>query len=94
MLRPWTEETMAKTNGLQQPLKPSAELSAVIGPGPHTRAEATSKLWGYIRENRCQNPENRREILADAKLKPVFGASKATMFEVPKHLNRHLSDGR
>ena len=79
-------------NALQKPLTPSAELSAVIGPGPHTRAEATSKLWGYIKDNGCQNPENRREIVADAKLQAVFGgATKATMFEVPKHLNRHLT---
>ena len=83
---------MANANALQKPLTPSAELSAVIGPGPHTRAEATSKLWGYIKDNGCQNPENRREIVADTKLQAVFGgATKATMFEVPKHLNRHLT---
>jgi chromatin remodeling complex protein RSC6 len=79
---------------LQKPLTPSAELSAVIGPGPHTRAEATSRLWQYIKDNGCPNPKNKREVVADAKLKSVFGTSKATMFEVPKHLNRHLSDER
>jgi chromatin remodeling complex protein RSC6 len=64
----------------------------VIGPGPHTRAESTAKLWNYIKDHDCQNPENRREIVADTKLKAVFGgATKATMFEVPKHLNRHLT---
>ena len=78
-------------NALQKPLTPSAELSAVIGPGPHTRAEATSKLWGYIKDNGCQNPGNKREVVADTKLRPVFGADKATMFEIPKHLNRHLT---
>jgi upstream activation factor subunit UAF30 len=78
-------------NALQKPLTPSAELSAVIGPGPHTRAEATSKPWSYIKDNGRQNPENKREIVADAKLHPIFGAAKATMFEVPKHLNRHLA---
>ena len=83
---------MANANALQKPLTPSAELSAVIGPGPHTRAEATAKLWSYIKDNGCQNPKNRREIVADAKLQPVFGgATKATMFEVPKHLNHHLT---
>jgi upstream activation factor subunit UAF30 len=83
---------MANTNVLQKPLTPSAELSEVIGPGPHTRAEATAKLWSYIKDNGCQNPQNRRKIVADAKLLAVFGgATKATMFEVPKHLNRHLT---
>ena len=44
-------------NALQKPLTPSAELSAVIGAGPHTRAEATSKLWDYIKLNNWQNPK-------------------------------------
>jgi len=53
---------------------------------------STSKLWSYIKDNGCQNPQNRREVMADSKLRPVFcGADKATMFEVPKHLNRHLA---
>jgi chromatin remodeling complex protein RSC6 len=83
---------MANANALQKPLTPSAELAAVIGPGPHTRAEATSKLWSYIKENGCQNPQNRREIMADSKLQAVFGgAATATMFEVPGHINRHLA---
>jgi chromatin remodeling complex protein RSC6 len=38
-----------------------------------------------------QNPENRREILADDKLAPVFGKKKVTMFEMNKHLAQHLS---
>ena len=78
-------------NALQKPLTPSAELSAMVGPGPHTRAEATSKLWGYIKDNGCQHPKNKREIAADTKLRQVFGSARAAMFEIPKHLNRHLS---
>jgi hypothetical protein len=53
-------------NALHKPLTPSAELAAVIGPGPHTRVKATSKLWDYIKQNGRQNPEDRREIVADA----------------------------
>jgi upstream activation factor subunit UAF30 len=29
-----------------------------------------------------QNPENRREIVADDKLRKVFGKNKVTMFEM------------
>jgi chromatin remodeling complex protein RSC6 len=35
-------------------------------------------------------PENRREILADDKLRNVFGKDKVTMFEMNKHLASHL----
>jgi upstream activation factor subunit UAF30 len=79
------------TSALQKPLKPSPALAAVIGAGPVSRAEATSRLWAYIRAHGRQNPENRREILADEKLRPLFGgADRATMFELPKHLGQHL----
>jgi chromatin remodeling complex protein RSC6 len=57
-----------------------------------SRAKATAKLWRYVKDNGCQNPQNKREIVADTKLQSVFGGSaNATMFEVPKHLNRHLT---
>jgi upstream activation factor subunit UAF30 len=79
-----------RPNALQQPLRPSAELAAVVGPEPLPRGEVVSKVWEYIKANGLQNPENRREILADGKLEPIFGAKKASMFEMNKHLARHL----
>ena len=80
-----------KSNALQKPLQPSKELAAVVGPGALSRAEAVSKVWGYIRAHNLQNPENRREILADDKLSKVFGKDKVTMFEMNKHLAQHLT---
>jgi len=79
-----------RPNGLQQPLRPSAELAAVVGAEPLPRGEVVSKVWEYIKQHGLQNPEDRREILADAKLEAVFGAKKASMFEMNKHLARHL----
>ena len=80
-----------KPNALQQPLRPSEALAAVVGPGPLPRGEVVSKVWDYIKSNNLQNPENRREILADDKLGKVFGMDKVTMFEMNKHLARHLT---
>ena len=80
-----------KSNALQKPLQPSKELAAVVGPGALSRAEAVSKVWGYIRAHNLQNPQDRREILADDKLSKVFGQDKVTMFEMNKHLAQHLT---
>jgi chromatin remodeling complex protein RSC6 len=80
-----------KLDALQKPLQPSKELAAVVGSGPLPRGEVVSKIWDYIKKNNLQNPENRREILADDKLEPVFGKKKVTMFEMNKHLARHLT---
>ena len=79
------------SSALQKPLKPSAELGAVVGTEPLARGQVVSKVWDYIRKNNLQNPENKREILADAKLKKVFGKDKVTMFEMNKYLAQHLS---
>ena len=80
-----------KANALQKPLQPSEELAAVVGSGPLPRGQVVSKMWDYIRSHNLQNPENRREILADDKLQKVFGKDKVTMFEITKHLAQHLT---
>ncbi len=80
----------AKPNALQQPLQPSAELAAVVGDGTMARGEVVSKVWEYIKANKLQNPDDGREILADDKLKKVFGKPRVTMFEMNKYLAQHL----
>jgi upstream activation factor subunit UAF30 len=76
---------------LAKPLKPSEHLAAIVGKGPLPRTEVVSKVWEYIRKHNLQNPENKREILADPKLKSVFGKDKVTMFEMNKLFSAHLS---
>ena len=76
---------------LSKPLKPSQQLAAVVGNHELPRTEVVSKVWEYIRKNNLQNPENKREILADEKLKAVFGKDKVTMFEMNKLFSNHLS---
>jgi len=82
-----------KTNpALMKPLQPSNELAAIVGSYPLPRTEVVSKVWDYIKSNNLQNPENKREILADQKLQAVFGGkNKVSMFEMNKHFAQHLS---
>ncbi|NIJ18935.1 chromatin remodeling complex protein RSC6 [Sphingomonas naasensis] len=76
--------------GIAKPVTPSPELAAIVGNGPLPRSEIVSKLWEHIKKNNLQNPENKREILADDKLEKVFGGKKATMFEMNKHVSKHV----
>jgi chromatin remodeling complex protein RSC6 len=49
-------------------------------------------VWGCIKKGNLQNPQTKREILADDKLKKIFGGKdKVSMFEMNKHLSGHLS---
>lgn len=73
-------------------MKLSAELEAVVGKGPMPRSEVVKAIWVYIKKHDLQNPKNKRNIIADEKLLPVFGGKKeVTMFEMTKLVSAHLS---
>src|SRR5689334_11057659 len=76
---------------LMKPLQPSQELAAVVGSKPLPRAEVVSKVWDYIKKHKLQDPQNKREIMADDKLQAVFGKNRVTMFEMNKYLAQHLT---
>lgn len=81
-----------KQSKFMQPMRLSDELTAVVGKGPMARTEVTKKLWAYIKSKRCQDPKNKRDILADDKLVKIFGGKKkVNMFEMTKLVNAHLS---
>jgi chromatin remodeling complex protein RSC6 len=72
-------------------MQPDASLAAVIGSSPQPRTEVTKKIWNYIKKNSLQDSKNRRMINADDKLREVFGGKKqVSMFEMTKHVNKHL----
>ena len=73
-------------------LKPSAELSKVVGSQPLPRTEVTKKIWEYIKKNGLQDQANRRNINADSTLQAVFGGKRqVNMFEMTKLVAKHLS---
>lgn len=73
-------------------LTPSAALAAVVGAKALPRTEAVKQIWAYIRKNKLQDAKNKRMINADDKLKVVFGGkSQVSMFDMAKHLSKHLS---
>src|SRR4051794_30787014 len=72
----------AKANsGFMKPMQPSEHLAKIVGTEPLPRSEVTKKIWAHIKKNRLQNPKNKREILADEKLQPIFGGKKLDMFQ-------------
>ena len=78
-------------SALSKPLTLSPELEAVVGSGPMPRTEVVKQLWVYIKKHDLQNPANKRNILADEKLKAIFGGkSEVTMFEMTKLVSAHL----
>ncbi|MDO8579259.1 MAG: SWIB/MDM2 domain-containing protein [bacterium] len=84
---------MAKENSaFMKPLTVSADLAAVVGKGPMPRSEVVKAIWIYIKKNNLQDPSNKRNIVADANLKKVFGGKAVVnMFEMTKLVSKHLS---
>jgi chromatin remodeling complex protein RSC6 len=78
-------------SAFMKPMQPDEALAAVIGDSPQPRTEVTKKIWDYIRANKLQDPNDKRTIRADAKLKKVFnGKDSVSMFEMTKLVNGHL----
>ena len=81
----------APNPAFMKPMQPDAALSEVVGNKPMPRTEITSRLWDYIKKNNLQDPQERRMINADAKLKPVVGnKNRVSMFEMTRYVNQHL----
>jgi len=84
----------AANSAFMAPLQPDDKLAAVVGKDPLPRTEVTKRVWDYIRANNLQDPNDKRTIRADDKLKAVFdGKDSVTMFELTKLVNAHLKKG-
>ncbi|MFH1455056.1 MAG: SWIB/MDM2 domain-containing protein [bacterium] len=84
---------MKKANSaFMKPLTVSADLEKIVGKGPMPRSEVVKKLWVYIKGKKLQDEKKKRNIIADANLKVVFGGKAVVdMFEMTKLVSKHLS---
>jgi chromatin remodeling complex protein RSC6 len=90
---PMAKKSARKPNAaFMKPVTPDDALAAVVGAKPLPRTELTKKLWAYIKKNNLQDPKNKRQIIADDKLKAVFNGKKSvSMFEMTKLVSGHVS---
>lgn len=89
---PKTKSTEKKKRkpGSQPPYRLSEELEAVVGKPALPRPQVVSAIWEYIKANNLQNPNDKRQILCDAKLKAVMKRDKVTMFKMNQLITPHL----
>jgi chromatin remodeling complex protein RSC6 len=79
-----------------QPTKISPALAQFCGVTAETllsRTDVTRKIAEYIKTNNLQNPENRREILADATLTSLFALTsedKLNYFNLQRYVKPHF----
>jgi chromatin remodeling complex protein RSC6 len=81
----------AKNNALTKPVNLTPELEEVVGKGPLTRAQVTSKVWDHIKANSLQDSADKRMINPDAKLAKVIGTEQISMFKMTGAVSKHMS---
>ncbi|AQZ17952.1 TRI1 (YMR233W) and UAF30 (YOR295W) [Zygosaccharomyces parabailii] len=85
-----TREGSGNSGGFNRTKVMLAEpLSEFLGETESTRTQVVKSVWDYIKRNNLQNPEDKREILCDEKMKPIFG-DKVTMFSMNKTLSKFI----
>ena len=95
-----TKKTVNKNkviSGFQKPTRISKELAKFTGWNDadlHSRVEVTKFICDYIKTNNLQNPDDRRQIVPDAKLQKLLGYNpkKETeplrYYSIQFHLNK------
>ncbi|KAL4347877.1 hypothetical protein GQ457_17G011610 [Hibiscus cannabinus] len=59
--------------GIMKPRSVTPEMQAVVGVPEISRTQALKQIWAYIKEHNLQDPENKKMINCDEKLKKIFG---------------------
>ncbi|CAL0332105.1 unnamed protein product [Lupinus luteus] len=80
-----------KTRGIMKPRRVSPEMQALVGLTEVSRTHALKHIWAYIKQNNLQDPENKRVIICDEKLKKVFaGRDEVGMLEIAGLISPHF----
>jgi len=84
-------------SGFVKPTKISNELAKFLNKPTGTemaRTEVTREINNYIRENKLQDPNNGRHILADKKLKTLLklkSSDELTYFNLQRYMSPHFA---
>ena len=85
-----------KVSGFEKPTAISDELAKFVGEPIGTmlaRTAVSKKIHEYVKSNNLQNPNNRRIITPDAKLKKLLkttGTEELSYFNLQKYLKVHF----
>ena len=82
-------------SGFAKPTPISSDLSNFLGipiGDQIARTDVTSKVIAYVKEHNLQNPEDKKQIVPDAKLNALLQAGdiKVTFFNLQTHLKKHF----
>ncbi|CRG97961.1 SWIB/MDM2 domain-containing protein, putative [Plasmodium gallinaceum] len=80
-----------KPNGLQIDCELKSPLKEFLNVNTASRIFVLKHAWKYIKDNNLQNPNMKRKIIPDEKLKQILDKDEVDILEIPKLLFRHMS---
>ncbi|KAM7264327.1 hypothetical protein ACFE04_002010 [Oxalis oulophora] len=66
--------------GIMKPRPISPEMQELVGMSEIPRTQALKHIWAYIKENNLQDPQNKKVIICDEKLKKIFAGKNSVGF--------------
>eukprot|EP00262_Sarcandra_glabra_P021110 TRINITY_DN8724_c0_g1_i1.p1 TRINITY_DN8724_c0_g1~~TRINITY_DN8724_c0_g1_i1.p1 ORF type:complete len:132 (-),score=16.16 TRINITY_DN8724_c0_g1_i1:182-577(-) len=77
--------------GITKPKPISPAMQELLGVPEIPRTQALKQIWAYIKQHNLQDPENKKIIVCDEKLKNIFGGRERVGFlEISGLLNPHF----
>ncbi|XP_006847805.2 uncharacterized protein LOC18437532 [Amborella trichopoda] len=77
--------------GITKPRPVSPAMRDLLGVSEIPRTQALKLIWAYIKEHNLQDPENKKIIVCDEKLKTIFGGRDRVGFlEISGLINPHF----
>ncbi|GAB2282564.1 hypothetical protein Dimus_017104 [Dionaea muscipula] len=85
------KEPNKTVNGFTKLFALSPQLQKFLGVSEMSQPKVLQQIWTYIRDRNLHDPKDKKNIICDDLLRPVFGADSIDMFEINKALSKHLS---
>ncbi|KAJ0252083.1 SWIB/MDM2 domain superfamily protein [Hirschfeldia incana] len=89
-----SEPSATKTReprGIMKPRPVSPEMQDVVGESVIPRTQALKRIWEYIKARDLQDPQDKKVIICDEKLKKIFaGKDRVGFLEIAKLIGPHF----
>ncbi|KAG8645550.1 zinc finger CCCH domain-containing protein 44 [Manihot esculenta] len=68
-----SQQQERRPRGIMKPRPVSPEMAEFVGASEIPRTQALKRIWAYIKEHNLQDPNDKKIIICDEKLKKIFG---------------------
>ncbi|KAJ8768897.1 hypothetical protein K2173_023892 [Erythroxylum novogranatense] len=77
--------------GIMRPRRVSPEMAELVGTNEISRTQALKLIWAHIKDNNLQDPNNKKIIICDEKLKKIFdGKDQVGFLEIAGLISPHF----